>query len=246
LTSDIKDLEKKISQVHVSGGGGGDGAEDWAGGYELALKNMNWRNGIKLIIHICDDGAHGEQFTPKDPFFEEGEKLISEIKECVEQNINIIGFKIGKAPEKSFEKIKEIYNNYYNDYKMEHKDNGQFIEVYNFERTSSEAVSENFKKLVTKAANQVINPSYKYLKRLKDVLHLPNDLEKDIDDKKSLLSILEKGSTSNYVITEDNYKKMILLIYRIKANVPVIIMGETGKYSSLSGTLYCLVYTLSL
>ena len=91
LTSDIKDLEKKISQVHVSGGGG-DGAEDWAGGYELALKNMNWRNGIKLIIHICDDGAHGEQFTQGDPFFEEGEKLISEIKECVEQNINIIGF----------------------------------------------------------------------------------------------------------------------------------------------------------
>jgi len=107
LTSDIKDLEKKISQVHDSGGGG-DGAEDWAGGYELALKNMNWRNGIKLIIHICDDGAHGEQFTQGDPFFEEGEKLISEIKECVEQNINIIGFKIGECPKKSFEKIKEI------------------------------------------------------------------------------------------------------------------------------------------
>jgi len=111
---------------------------------------------------------------------------------------------------------------------MDHKDNGQFIEIYNFERKSSEAVSENFKKLVTKAANQVINPSYKYLKRLKDILYLPNDLEEDIEDKKSLLSILEKGSTSNYVITEDNYKKMVLLIYRIKANVPVIIMGETG------------------
>ena len=29
-------------------------------------------------------------------------------------------------------------------------------------------------------------------------------------------------------MTDDNYKKMVLLIYRIKANVPVIIMGETG------------------
>jgi len=57
------------------------------------------------------------------------------------------------------------------------------------------------------AANQVINPSYKYLKRLKQILYLPNDLEKDIGDKKSLLSILEKGITDNYVITEDNYKK---------------------------------------
>ena len=223
LTSDIKDLENKISKVNVTGGGG-DGAEDWAGGYELALNNMNWRKGIKLIIHICDDGAHGEQFTPGDPFFAEGEKLISEIKECVNQNINIIGFKIGKAPEESYKKIKEIYNDYYNDYKMTNKDNGQFIEIYPFERKSSEAVSENFKKLVMKAAGQVINPSYKYLKRLKDIF----DLENKIGDKKSLLSILEKGSTDNYVITEDNYKKMVLLVYRIKANVPVIIMGETG------------------
>ena len=78
LTSNVEDLEKKISNVEPWGGGG-DGAEDWAGGYELALNNMNWRKGIKLIIHICDDGAHGEQFTPGDPFFAEGEKSISEI-----------------------------------------------------------------------------------------------------------------------------------------------------------------------
>jgi energy-coupling factor transporter ATP-binding protein EcfA2 len=30
------------------------------------------------------------------------------------------------------------------------------------------------------------------------------------------------------VITNDNFKKMILLIYRIQANIPVIIMGDTG------------------
>ncbi len=40
------------------------------------------------------------------------------------------------------------------------------------------------------AANQVIIP-YKYLKRLKQIIYLPNELEKDIVDKKSLLSILE-------------------------------------------------------
>ena len=227
LTEDIQDLQNRLSGVRPTGGGG-DGAEDWAGGYEMALKNMNWREGIKIIIHICDDGAHGEQFTPKDPFFEEGKKLISEIKECVKQNINIIGFKIGKAPEKSFEKIREIYNNYYNDYKMTNKDNGQFIEIYNFERKDQNQVSVNFQKLVKQVTGQVINPSYKYLKRLKDVLNLDNDVEKNIEDKKSLLSILEKGETDNYVITDDNYKKMVLLIYRIKANIPVIIMGETG------------------
>ena len=42
-----------------------------------------------------------------------------------------------------------------------------------------------------------------------------------------MLSIIEEKN-NNYVITIDNYKKMVLLIYRIKANVPVILMGETG------------------
>lgn len=45
-------------------------------------------------------------------YYQEGEKLIREIKECVNQNINIIGLKIGKLPEKSFQIISEIYNDY--------------------------------------------------------------------------------------------------------------------------------------
>ena len=66
-----------------------------------------------------------------------------------------------------------------------------------------------------------------YLNEIKRILNLPNDVEKKEGDKKSLLSILNY-KTNNYVITDDNFKKMILLIYRIKANIPVIIMGETG------------------
>ena len=68
MTIKIKDLEDKLPEVDVNGGGG---SEDWTEGYELSLKNMNWRKGIKLIINICDDVAHGEHFTPKDPFFAE-------------------------------------------------------------------------------------------------------------------------------------------------------------------------------
>ena len=79
-----------------------------------------------------------------------------------------------------------------------------------------------------RAANQVINPSYKYLARLKNILNLKNDLKEDVGDKKSLLSILNIGIIDNYVITDDYYIKVILLIYRIKANIPVIIIGETG------------------
>ena len=73
----------------------------------------------------------------------------------------------------------------------------------------------------------MVNPSFKFLKRLKNILNLPNEVDKAEGNLKSLISMLNIGS-DNYVITEDNYKKMVLLIYRIKANVPVIIMGETG------------------
>ena len=66
-----------------------------------------------------------------------------------------------------------------------------------------------------------------YLQKMKEILELPNEVEKNVGDKKSLLSILDYQS-ENYVITNDNFKKMILLVYRIKANIPVIIMGETG------------------
>jgi hypothetical protein len=49
-----------------------------------------------------------------------------------------------------------------------------------------------------KAINQVINP-----KKI---------IEKGLGNNKSLLSIFEKVSTDNYIITDDNYKKMVLFI----------------------------------
>ena len=75
-------------------------------------------------------------------------------------------------------------------------------------------------------SNEFKNSKY-YLRLLKDILDIPNEVEETVGDKKSLLSIIEEKD-NNYVITNDNFNKMVLLIYRIKANVPVIIMGDTG------------------
>ena len=80
FTKDMKDLQKKIGKIKAYGGG--DGPEDWAGGYEIALNDMKWRNGIKLIIHIADDGAHGEKFSRGDKYPEQGPLLINKIEEC--------------------------------------------------------------------------------------------------------------------------------------------------------------------
>ena len=59
-----------------------------------------------------------------------------------------------------------------------------------------------------------------YLERLKIILSLPYS-------KETLLFII-KEKNNNYVITNNNFQKMVLLIYRIKANIPVILMGELG------------------
>ena len=66
---------------------------------------------------------------------------------------------------------------------------------------------------------------------MKESLNLYNDVERTSENNKetfmSLLDIL-KYKMDNYIITNDNFKKMVLIIYRIIADIPVILMGETG------------------
>ena len=85
-----------------------------------------------------------------------------------------------------------------------------------------------------------------FLDELKNILNIKNELSGDIqllkthnklndydveeeeeenitENRKSLEEI-----THNYVFTRDNFIKMLLIILRIRANIPVIMMGETG------------------
>ena len=184
LTDDMDKLKVFISKIKPYGGG--DAPEDWVEGYNLALNKIEWRDGLKLIIHIADAGAHGEEFSRGDKYKDQGPLLCEEIKKCVEKNINIIGFIITKKPQQSFEKMKEVYE----EHKLNVKNNGQFIDLYNFNR---ERALEDFYNLVLEATNEVVNPSYKYLKKLKQILNLDNEIENN-DNKstdKSLLSLVD-------------------------------------------------------
>ena len=71
-----------------------------------------------------------------------------------------------------------------------------------------------------------------YLFILKSVLNLKNPVygESSKPEEKNLISLnsITNDPTGEYVITIDNFRKMILIIYRILANIPVILMGETG------------------
>ena len=64
----------------------------------------------------------------------------------------------------------------------------------------------------------------KFLEELKEILDIPNPVKKGTgSDKISLEEI-----TDNYVITPDNFVKMVLILLRLRSNIPVIMMGETG------------------
>ena len=112
LTSDINSFKNYVDKITLLSGG--DGPEDWAGGYEICVNKMNWENGIRIIIHIADAPAHSRLYNnggDGGDYSSEGPKLDNYIKKCSNMNINIVAFKIGSSPNKSFERVKSIYNN---------------------------------------------------------------------------------------------------------------------------------------
>ena len=145
LSDDVLSLKFFISCVKPFGGG--DEAEDWAGGYELAINHIKWRNGLKLIIHICDADGHGKEYTKsEDHHPDEGEKIPPLIKKCVEKQIKVIGFNINKGANTSFKEYKKLYDS------IDIKRKGLY-RFKDFEET--ENLAETFKESVIEAATFV-------------------------------------------------------------------------------------------
>ena len=57
-----------------------------------------------------------------------------------------------------------------------------------------------------------------------------NEFKKLFDERRPVEKIYKKliDVVGSYVFTGDNFVKMILILHRIRANIPVIMMGETG------------------
>ena len=59
------------------------------------------------------------------------------------------------------------------------------------------------------------------------------DLDYYLENLKKIMSIEQsieeiKKWIEGYKITKDNYKKMVLILFKLFANIPVILMGETA------------------
>lgn len=95
----------------ISADGGGDGPEDWVGAYQIALDQMNWRDGVRLIIQIADAPAHGHSYCGYDNHEEENSKLAPLLKRCGSNGIKIVGMPIDEYYwRKSYEQTKIDYD----------------------------------------------------------------------------------------------------------------------------------------
>ena len=126
---------------NVKANGGGDESEDWNGAYTIALNQINWTSlkSNKIIVHIADAGAYGNEFSnSNDRHYEEGPKFIKTIKKIAEKGFKIIAFPIGTIPIKSFNKFKEIYIAH-NGYSFSIFNN--LMNINNFSNITEEAIN---------------------------------------------------------------------------------------------------------
>jgi hypothetical protein len=107
LEVNVETLVAFFETVHASGGG--DTPEDWVGAYELALNEINWREGGKTIIHMADAPAHGSVFGGPG-HEEEAQKLPLLIVQLAKRHIVISAMDISGGAAKSFAECKKIYD----------------------------------------------------------------------------------------------------------------------------------------
>ena len=80
-----------------------------------------------------------------------------------------------------------------------------------------------------------------FFSELKKILDIENPIDKKGENPNNLNNI--KDIVGYYVITADNFLKMLLILLRLRENVPVIMMGETGcGKTSLIRKLYELMH----
>lgn len=116
FTQNKDEFKSKLEEINQQDGG--DCAEDWVSGFQIALDELNWGNGTKLIFHIADAPQHGKYFnTDKkdDDFLNDendinGKNLLKLIKRLSERNIKITGISIDnvcsfKVFKKEYEKV---------------------------------------------------------------------------------------------------------------------------------------------
>ena len=151
----------------------------------------------------------------KNNFKEEDDNNINEIrKKDLENDMDVINYDSIKGCLFFFNEDNKSFTIITND--KENEDYNLFMSLYdnNYNNKEEEITFVENKEIIN--YNNLSHDEY--IKKLKTIFNVPK--EKDINE------IAKKNG--NYVFTRDNFIKMILIYLRIKSNIPVILMGETG------------------
>ena len=111
--TDMNVFKNKLDEITALGGG--DDAEDVAGGLHAGL-NMTWRSNARYAILIADAPGHGSKYHEKDveDDYPEGDPngyVLEELmRNYAKKNINLCLTKIDEYTDKMFKAMKEAYN----------------------------------------------------------------------------------------------------------------------------------------
>ena len=146
LNPNVEKLQSFVKGINATGGG--DGPEDWVGGYKIILNKINWREGMKKIIHIADAGAHGRDYSDGDKYSDENKykfssQLDTYIRECARKRTHISALQIGDTPKKSFSRVQKLYK----------EENNNNFSIQSFDQNLLSP--ENFPKLVVEFVTKV-------------------------------------------------------------------------------------------
>ena len=161
--TDLDLFKSKLNEIKAIGGG--DDAEDVAGGLDAGLK-MNWRSNARYAILIADAPGHGNQYHESDVQDDYGNGdpnglVIEELMEkYVDNNINLCLTKIDDYTDIMFDKMMQAYKLR----SAQSKDKPK-IEVINYDEDDDVIEDKNKKKekkrtmgnLVAKTAIEIYN-----------------------------------------------------------------------------------------
>ena len=145
--------------------------------------------------------------------------------------INYLSSNKEEIKEDNYEKVMDKIQNlikcvYSNKLRETQKNEESILKFLHFENDDALKIQDNVPLLFkTKSGFEEINISDDEIKD-KDLDYYLTNLKKIMILEQSLDEI--KSWITGYKITKDNYKKMVLILFKIFANIPIILMGETG------------------
>ena len=223
LTDQVNTLPEQIKKINAYGGG--DLPEDWVGAYKLVNEKINWRNGIKVIIHLADAGAHGKEFTLSDKYPEESEKLKIELLKCSQTGIKIFGYVITEDARNSFNQCQNYYRSNGGNYEI-----CEFKIAETYSDSDSDESEKNIKKNVKKNVKEGIEKGKNWKKNLKKYL---KKNVKENAKRNAKRKAKERLKVYLLILKKMNQKKILKISLKERKNLQskkiLIVNSELGS-----------------